>query len=48
MMLISQINWKKVSPPGLSFSLTELTFTVLTYALRNATAFRLLALKTQR
>ena len=39
-LLISQLNWKKVSPPGLSLSLSDLTLTVLPDALRNAPACR--------
>ena len=44
---ISQMNWKKVSPPGLSLSLFDLMLTVLPEALRNATACRQLILNTQ-
>ena len=45
---ILQMNWKKVIPPGLSLILSDLALTVLLNTLRNATAFRLLTLKTQR
>ena len=46
-LLISQLNWKKLSPPGLSLSLSELTLTVLTDIFRDSTSCRWLTPKTQ-
>ena len=44
---IFQLNWKKVSPLGLSLIFSDLTLTVLTDSLRNAIDCRWLTSKTK-